>query len=72
MQKQTSLDRYAIKKMTANQVKRFVKFLKRHHARTIGLWIADTDGEKLFTAKKLTPKIWECKIHQLMANQIQR
>lgn len=66
----TSLNQYAIKKMTSRQVKRFAAFLRRHHARTIGLWIADTDGEKLFTAKKLTPKIWECKVHPLMVNNI--
>lgn len=66
-----TLDQYAIKKMTSRQVQRFVALLRRQHARTIGLWIADTDGEKLFTAKKLTPKIWECKIHQLILNFIQ-
>lgn len=70
--KNLSDNQYAIKKMTSCQVQRFVNFLKRHHARTIGLWIADTDGEKLFKAGKLTPKIWECRVHHLLANRIQR
>lgn len=58
-----------IKKMRQSQVEKWIAFLKRHHARLKGSWLLDTDGERLFHAKRLPHAVWECHVHPLLLGQ---